>query len=214
MHEDFQLFETLAGADLDLITARALPRTYPRNTVIVTEGDDTSSLYLIESGRVKFYLNDEDGHEVTFGTLGAGGYFGELSVLDRQPRSVSVMTLEPTTLGVISREDFMQALRANPELALRLMTRLASRLRELSDEVRALALTNVYSRVTRVLQRMARDEGDLRRIPERLTHQQIAQMVGSSREMVSRIMKELERGEYIRIDDGKIVLQKPFPRRW
>lgn len=214
MNADFQLFENLAGAEFEAIKAHAVPRNYPANTIIVTEGDDTSSLYLVESGKVKFYLNDEDGNEVMLGKVGAGGYFGELAVLDGAPRSVSVMTLEPTKLAVVSRKDLLQTLRADPEFCLRLLSRLAERLRHLSDEVRSLALTNVYSRITRLLKHLAHSTDGKSEIPERLTHQQIAQMVGSSREMVSRIMKDLQEGEYVIIAGGRIKLNKPFPRRW
>jgi len=214
MLEEFRLFEDLSEAELGQIRQQAVSRTFPKNTVIVSEGDDTTSLYLIESGRVKFFLGDEEGREVILNFQGAGAYFGELALLDSSPRSVSVMTVEPTTLLVVSREDFFACLRSNPEIALKLLGHLAGRLRELSDEVRALALTDVYSRVTRLLERHAEERDGERLVPGRMTHQQISQMVGSSREMVSRIMKELVAGGYLSVDSEGIRLLKPFPKGW
>lgn len=214
MLEEFRLFEDLSEAELAQIRGHAVTRTFPKNTVIVTEGDDTTSLYLIESGKVKFFLSEEDGREVILNIQGAGYYFGELALLDNSPRSVSVMTVEPTSLLVVSRDDFFECLRGNPEICLKLLAHLAGRLRELSDEVRSLALTDVYSRVTRLLERQAEEREGERIVPERMTHQQISQMVGSSREMVSRIMKELVAGGYLSVDKDGIRLLKPFPKGW
>lgn len=214
MAESFQLFEGLDEKALGEIRERATTRKFPKNTIIVTEGDETDSLYLIESGRVKFFLSDEDGNEVILNFQEGGDYFGELSLLDRAPRSVSVMTMEPTTLAVVSRDDFFACLRENPEIALNILTRMASRLRELSDEIRALALSDVYGRVKRLLGRMAQERDDGAVVTEKMTHQQISQMVGASREMVSRIMKDLVNGEYIEADGPHYLLKKPLPRHW
>lgn len=214
MLEEFQLFAGLGEEALREIREHAVVRSYPKNTIIVTEGDDTTSLYLIESGRVKFFLSDESGQEVILNFQQAGDYFGELSLLDGHPRSVSVMTVEPTTLAVVSRDDFFRCLRNNPDVALGLMENMARRLRELSDEVRALALSGVYGRVKRLLTRLSEEREDGEVVVEKMTHQQISQMVGASREMVSRIMKDLVDGGYIQADGPHYLLKKPFPRRW
>lgn len=214
MVEELQLFAALDDKVLEEIRQHAATRKFPKNTIILTEGDETNSLYLVESGRVKFFLSDEDGQEVILNFQEAGDYFGELSLLDGAPRSVSVMTLEPTTLSVVSRDDFFRFLRSQPDIALTLLQNMAVRLRELSDEVRALALSNVYGRVKRLLTRMARERDDGAVVTEKMTHQQISQMVGSSREMVSRIMKDLVNGGYIEPDGNVFLMKKPLPRRW
>lgn len=214
MLEEFQLFAGLDDSVLKEIRERAVTRSFPKNTVIVSEGDETNSLYLIETGRVKFFLSDESGQEVILNFQEAGDYFGELALLDGQPRSVSVMTMEPTTLSVVSREAFFRCLRESPDLALGLLENMARRLRELSDEVRALALSDVYGRVRRLLGRLAEEREDGQVVTEKITHQQISQMVGASREMVSRIMKDLVDGGYIEADGKFYLLKKPFPRRW
>lgn len=214
MLEEFQLFAGLDEKAVREIREHAVTRNFPKNTIIVSEGDETNSLYLIESGRVKFFLSDEDGQEVILNFQEAGDYFGELSLLDNAPRSVSVMTMEPTTLSVVSRDDFFRCLRDNPDIALELLQHMARRLRGLSDEVRALALSDVYGRVKRLLEKMAQERDDGEVVSEKMTHQQISQMVGASREMVSRIMKDLVNGEYIEPDGDVFVLKKPLPRRW
>lgn len=214
MLEEFQLFAGLDETALQEIREHAVIRNYPKNAVIVSEGDDTTSLYLIESGRVKFFLSDEDGNEVILNIQEAGEYFGELALLDGSPRSVSVMTLAPTTLSVVSRDDFFRCLRDNPDISLNILSHMAARLRELSDEVRALALSDVYGRVKRLLERLSEEREDGEVVVEKMTHQQISQMVGSSREMVSRIMKDLVNGAYIEPDGNVYVLKKPLPRRW
>lgn len=214
MVEEFQLFAALDEKTLREIREHAVTRRFPKNTIILSEGDETQSLYLIESGRVKFFLSDEEGQEVILNFQEAGDYFGELSLLDGAPRSVSVMTMEPTTLSVVSRDEFFGYLRTNPDIALSLLQNMAVRMRELSDEVRALALSDVYGRVKRLLTRMARERDDGEIITEKMTHQQISQMVGASREMVSRIMKDLVNGGYIEPEGDVFLMKKPLPRRW
>lgn len=214
MVEEFQLFAALDDETLREIRKHAVTRTYPKDTIVLSEGDASNSLYLIDSGRVKFYLSDEEGQEVILNFQGAGEYFGELSLLDGAPRSVSVMTEEPTTLSVVSRDEFLGYLRSKPDIALELLQNMAVRMRELSDEVRALALSNVYGRVKRLLTRLAQERDDGAIVTEKMTHQQISQMVGASREMVSRIMKDLVNGGYIQAEGDVFLMKKPLPRRW
>jgi CRP/FNR family cyclic AMP-dependent transcriptional regulator len=214
MLQEFRLFSGLSDEELELIQSRAVARNFPKNVIILNEGDETASLYLIQSGRVKFFLSDPDGKEVILNTQGPGEYFGELSLLDGQPRSVSVMTLEPSTLQVVSRDDLFEGLRRNPEVSLKLLRHLSRRLRELSDDVRSLALMDVYGRVVRLLEQLATEEDGLRTVSERLTHQEISQRVGSSREMVSRIMGDLSKGGYLDTSGERVVILKALPRHW
>ena len=214
MLQEFRLFSDLSDEELELIQSRAVARNFPKNAVILNEGDETASLYLIQSGRVKFFLSDADGKEIILNTQGPGEYFGELSLLDGQPRSVSVMTLEPSTLQVVSRDDLFESLRRHPEISLKLLRHLSRRLRKLSDDIRSLALMDVYGRVVRLLEQLAKSEGGVRVVSERLTHQEISQRVGSSREMVSRIMGDLSKGGYVDTSGERIVILKVLPRHW
>ena len=191
---------------------RGAVRSFPNRTVLIQEGDDTNSLFIIVSGRVRVYLSDAEGSEVTLATHGPGEYFGEL-VLDGGPRSASVVTVAPTRCVVIKRDEVQQFLLANPEFSLHLIRDLMRRTRRLTENVRSLALLDVYGRVAKVLLELARDV-DGRRVVDRLTQQDIANRVGASREMVSRILRDLELGGYISRQGGQIVIDRPPPARW
>ncbi len=208
------LFGELAPADLEVIASCAATRTYPKNAVIVTEGDDARCFYLIREGRVKIYVSDEQGREVTLNTQGPGEYFGELSLIDESPRSASIMTLEPTKVQAVSYADFQRCLETHPALAAKLVRGLARRVRDLTELVKNLALNDVYGRISRTLAKLASERDGQLVIERPITHQELANMVGASREMVSRIMRELAIGRYIEIKDKTITIPRPLPRRW
>jgi CRP/FNR family cyclic AMP-dependent transcriptional regulator len=166
------------------------------------------------AGRVKVYAANAAGKEVILNHHGPGEYFGELS-LDGGARSASVMTLEPTMCAVVTGAELREFVVAHPDFAMHLIGRLIGRLRELTQSVKSLALEDVYGRVVGLLQKMAVDGADGRRtVPQRLTQQDIAEYVGSSREMVSRIFKELVAGGYLATDSGHLVLLKTPPAAW
>ena len=194
MLPNIPLFSDLEEAELQTLSSKAVIRHYPRNTIIISEGDVSDSLYCILSGRVKVFLNNEVGKEVILNNQGAGDYFGEMALLDAGPRSASVMTLEDSKISVISKVDFDEFLDQHKEASRKIMCGLVKRLRALTDNVRSLALMDVYGRVARVLLELAVKEGDTLVIKEGLTQQDIANRVGASREMVSRILKELRTG--------------------
>jgi CRP/FNR family cyclic AMP-dependent transcriptional regulator len=206
------LFE-LSAAELRALGKGAPVRTFPKNVVVVSEGDRTDSLYVILSGKVKVFLADEDGRQVTLGTQGPGEYFGEM-VLDGGPRSASIMTLEPSRFAVVSKEAFAAFLAENREFTLRLVKRLIGRARSLTDSVRSLALMDVYGRVARLLLELAVEKDGARVVPEKLTQQEIAERVAASREMVSLILKDLVAGGYISISRKLITVNKEPPKRW
>jgi len=215
MLEKIPLFADLDKAELEFLTRRAVTRQYPRNTILMTEGDYSDSLYCILSGRVKVFLNDDDGKEVILNVQGPGEYFGELALLDSGPRSASVMALEKCKLTVISKADFEDFLAKHETAQKKIMLGMIKRLRALTENVRTLALLDVYGRVARVLLQLARPVGDVLVIKEDLRQQDIANRVGSSREMVSRILKDLRTGGYIEIDENKhIVIKERLPAGW
>jgi CRP/FNR family cyclic AMP-dependent transcriptional regulator len=207
------LFEGLPEAELRALAERTVTRSYPKQAIIVTEGDDSDSLYLILSGRVKVYLADEHGKELILAIQGAGQYFGEM-VLDDQPRSASVITLEPAQFAVLSRADFRAFLLRHPEVALLLIQNLIRLARGLNQKVRNLAMLDVYGRVARILLELAVEQGGKLVIPEKLTQKDIAARVGASREMINRILRDLTTGGYVSMEAGRITINKAPPARW
>jgi CRP/FNR family cyclic AMP-dependent transcriptional regulator len=191
----------------------AIKRTFPKNTIVVSEGDQTDSLYIIVSGRVKIYVSDDKGKEIVLSEAGPGEYFGEM-VLDEGPRSASVMTLEPTEFLVIPGEDFMEFVVKSPEFSLHLILKLIRRVRALTNEVKNLALMDVYGRVARMLLDLAVDRDGMLVIESRPTQQEMANRVGASREMISRILGDLTSGGYIEVERDRITIARALPRAW
>jgi CRP/FNR family transcriptional regulator, cyclic AMP receptor protein len=199
--------------ELRALTAQGVVKSFPKNAVVVSEGDETDSMYVIVAGRVKYYVSDEDGKEVVLGTQGPGGYFGEIA-LDGGPRSASVMTLEPARFAVIPRDKVRDFLRTHPNFSIHLIERLIQRTRTLTESVKSLALMDVYGRVARLLLEMATEEGGKLVVSEKLTQQDIASRVGASREMISKIFKDLTAGGYLSVDRQRITINKTPPRHW
>jgi CRP/FNR family cyclic AMP-dependent transcriptional regulator len=207
------LFSELGDSELTAIANMATTRSLPANSVVVNEGDQTNSLYVINSGKVKIYLADENGKEVMLGISGPGEYFGEM-VLDGGPRSASVMTLEPSKFSIIQKEDLEKYLHNHPEVALSIIKHLINRIRALTENVKSLALLDVYGRFRKLLLDLAIEEDGKMVIKEKLTQKDMANRVGSSREMISRILRELTVGGYIEINQKKISILKTLPSGW
>jgi CRP/FNR family cyclic AMP-dependent transcriptional regulator len=203
---------SLAPEELEELRRKAQVRNLPRQALVVSEGDRTDSLYIILSGKVKVFLA-EDGRQVTLRQLGPGDYFGEM-VLDQGPRSASVMTLEPTSLAMVSRESFEAFIGAHPEFTLRLIKKLIHFTRGLTNSVRSLALLDVYGRVARLLLELAVERDGKRVIPEKLTQREIASRVGASREMIGLILRDLSVGGYISVSGREITINREPPKRW
>jgi len=196
----------------DLVPGGAV-RSYAKNVVIVSEGDMTDSLYVVLSGRVKAFVSDENGREVVVNTIGVGDYFGEL-VLDGGPRAASIMTLEPCRLYVIPQADVERLLGGNPAFAHDLLRKLIGKVRSLTGRVADLALKDVYARLVKFIDENAIEAAGRRTVPERLTQNEIAARIGGSREMVSRILKDLAAGGYVAIESKQIVVLRNLPSHW
>jgi CRP/FNR family cyclic AMP-dependent transcriptional regulator len=189
-------------------------RAYPKNTVFITEGDSSDAVFVVLQGKVKVFVADTEGHEMILDTHGPGEYVGEMA-LDGNPRSASCMTLEPTTFAVVQRDPIREAIRANPDFALEMISKVISRARLATDNVKHLALLDVYGRVARLLLNMAVEiEGGKLQIPDKITQQEIAERVGASRDMVSRIFRDLTLGGYIEVENRIITINKKPPARW
>jgi CRP/FNR family transcriptional regulator, cyclic AMP receptor protein len=208
------IFSQLSDDALRSLASHATIKTYPKNTIVINEGDDTASFHFILSGTVRVYLSDENGKELTLSVDGPGKYFGELALLDDAPRSASVITCEKATCGIISKAEFKAWLNNNPNAPFGIINGLVSKVRTLTDKVRALALSDVYGRLVIELQNMAEDSDDKRIIENRPTQQDLANMIGASREMVSKIFKELIKGDYITIDGKRLIINKKLPSSW
>ena len=202
------------AALLSELAAQGEVRRYRKGTILIHELDVGTTLFIVLSGQVKVYSTDAHDKEITFGVFGAGEYFGEMS-LDGGPRSASVITLEPTVCALVTRTTLLAFIGRQPEFALALLSKVIRRLRMATISARNLAFIDVYGRLTGCLHALAKPQSDgTQRIEERITHQEIASRAGCSREMVSRILKDLENGGYIRIEERRIVLVKKLPARW
>jgi CRP/FNR family cyclic AMP-dependent transcriptional regulator len=198
---------------LKRIADRGGVKKFAANTLIIGEGDTADTLYIILAGRVKVYASNEDGKEVVIALRGPGEYVGEMA-LDGAERSASVMTTEPTTCSVVTAANLRQFIAEHPDFALHLIHRLISRVREATGNVKSLALQDVYGRVVRLLEQLAVPEGAELVVRERLTQQDISERVGSSREMVARVLKELTKGQYLVADSGRITILRKLPSAW
>lgn len=208
----FPAFSDLQEDALQTLFANTAVRTFPKNTVIINEGDRTNSVYLIRSGRVKVFLVSEDGKKVDINVLESGDFFGEM-VLDEGPRSASVVTMVPSQLSVIPQSVFREFVTRNPDFAMRVILKLILRTRGLLKNVKSLALLDVYGRVARILLEQAMLENDNLVIKEKLSAQDIAYRIGASRESVSRILKDLTQGGFIQKDGTRVTIAKTLPPR-
>ncbi len=192
-------------------------KRFAAHTVLVHEDDHSDSIYILLEGRVKVYGSSPTGREIVYNTHGPGEYFGEMTI-DGGPRSASVLTLEPCSCVVVPGAQVRDFLATHPDFALHLIYKLIGLVRRSTHNVKRLALDDVYSRVARLLEEMAlprqAEPGGDRTVPERLTQQDIADRVGASREMVSRIFTQLTQGGYVALEKRQIVLKKKLPAGW
>ena len=199
---------------LRVLAARGTLRAYRKGTLILEEGTHGDTLYVLLAGRVKAFSSDARGREVVYGVYGPGDYFGEMS-LDGGPRSASVIADAACTCAVLTRQTLREHIQAEPEFAFELIARVARRARVATQSARSMALLDVYARVVQLFESLAVTQPDgTRVIAERLTHAEIASRVGCSREMVSRLMKDLERGGYVTPHPGLPTVLRPLPARW
>jgi CRP/FNR family cyclic AMP-dependent transcriptional regulator len=196
------------------LALRGNVRSFRKNSVIINEGELGDALYVLLQGIVKVFATDPDGREIIYGAIGAGDYFGEMS-LDGGPRSASVMTIEPCVCAVVSRASLREHLAEEPEFALNLVGQVIRRARAATETARNMALMDVYGRVVATLESFEGEGSEAAPVELRqITHQAIASRVGASREMVSRLLKDLEKGGYISLGVKRITLQKKLPARW
>jgi CRP/FNR family cyclic AMP-dependent transcriptional regulator len=212
--QDMPLFAGLDRdtlVDLDQVAVR---RKFAKNTVLFSKGDESASVYLIAKGYVRAVISDENGREMVLNQFGPGEFFGEFAMLDGKPRSATAITLENTEVVIIRREDFERIVLSNPDVVLHLLKILLKKLREATERIESLSFLSVYERITRLLSNLAApgENGDI--IEVKLTHRDIATMVGASREMVSKIMKQLFDGGFLAREGKQIKIMKKLPRQF
>ena len=205
------MFQSLGEPDLEALASVARQITAERGELIVSQGSAGESLYIVARGQIRVYLSDETGKEIILGLEGPGAIFGEIAVLDGQPRSASVAAMERTELLMIEGREFRQLLKVHTALSLGVIAALAGMIRKLTDATQGLALQSAYRRLVARLHERAVEEDGQTVIPERLTHQLLADMIGCSREMVSRIMSDLAKGGYLRTEDKRWIIERKLP---
>ena len=211
------LFDGLKDEDLEAITRVTITRSYDKDQVIILAEEEGDALFIISKGQVKVSIVSEDGREVILSLLGEGSVFGELSLLDGKPRSANVVATEDMELYMVRRSDFLQLVYKVPQIAVGLLAELAARLRKTDRKIEGLALLDVTSRISETLLQLADEQGDpsgdgvvLRSRP---THQQLANISGTTRETVSRVLKRLESQGYITCEGRSITILREEHRK-
>jgi len=202
------LLSVLSEDELALLSRVVSRKSYARGSLILGAGDPTDSLYVLISGRIKVFMSDMDGKEVILAILGPNEFVGEMGLIDNSPRSANVVALEPCEVVCISKPDFKRCLSENFDMAMTVMRGLVKRLREADNLIGSLALMDVFGRVARLLLETAEVVNGEKVVTRKLSKQDIARMIGASREMVSRVMKHLQQAGYIEVRGDAIIIRE------
>jgi CRP/FNR family cyclic AMP-dependent transcriptional regulator len=205
------MFGSFPEDQLRTLATMVMRRHAPRGSAIMHAGDPTDSLYVVISGRLKVMMGEADGKEVILSIIGPGEIFGEMGLIDDGPRSASVIAIEPCELLSVTKRAFKKCLVENVEVALAVLRVVVRRLRAADRKIGSLAMLDVYGRVARLLLDMSENVNGQKVVTKRLTKQDIARMVGASREMVSKVMKDLEMSGYFEVRGSTIVLRDTMP---
>jgi len=211
MLREIPLFSRLDDKALGNLEKAAIKRAYPKNTILISKGDKSDQLFVVLKGKLKVAITDASGKEIIMSFLGAGDYFGEMAMIDGESRSATIRTTQASEVLTISRDDFHRTLLSSPDLMFELLKVLARKVRIATDKLESLAFEDVYGRLVKLLIQLARPHEDVWIVEDRLTHQEIANMIGSSREMVTRILKALTSGGYISVDRKRITIKRKLP---
>ena len=206
--KSFHMFQNLSDERLEPVARCAILRSVERGVMVLHAGDRTDNIYFVLSGNLKVLVSDEDGREVILTMIGPGEVFGEMGVLDEDVRSATVLAVSSANLVVMSKGDFKRVMLDNAEVALQITRNLVQRLRQADRKIESLALLDVYGRVARLLLDMAEDVGGQKVVTRKISKQDIAKMIGASREMVSRVMKDLNAHGLIEETGGKVILHE------
>jgi CRP/FNR family cyclic AMP-dependent transcriptional regulator len=200
------LFSGLDEHELEKLSRLAGRKRVERGSTVVRSGDATDSLYVLISGRAKVTNTDEEGREIILAWLGPGEFFGEMGLIDGSPRSANVVAAETCELLFLDKDSLQQCMQENFQVTMKLMKILVLRLREADRKIESLALLDVYGRVARLLLDMSEAVEGHRVVKKKMSKQDMAKMIGASREMVSKFMRDLELSGYIRIENDLVVI--------
>jgi CRP/FNR family transcriptional regulator, cyclic AMP receptor protein len=199
---------------LSELSLRGQLRTYGRGELLIREGEQSDSLYILVTGELKVFTQDDSGRELVYNVMGPGEFFGEL-FLDGGTRSASVKAVRTSICVVVGPTEFRAFLGGYPEFAECLVLKLISRVRHATEQLRAMAMKDVYERATALLNELAVEDGDVRAIDKSITQQEIANRIGATREMVNHIIRELVRGGFlVRDEERRMILAKELPKHW
>ena len=204
------LFSMLTESQAISVADAVVKRRFKRGEVIVEQGKKSNALFILLNGRARVVTADSRGREVILATLQPGDHIGEMSLIDNEPHSATVRAEVQTDLLMLGRIEFARCLPENSSMAYAVMRGLVQRLRHADRKIESLALMDVYGRVARALLEFATETGDGEMlIREKISRQDIAKMVGASREMVSRVMKDLEERGFVQTqENGSIVVKE------
>ncbi|MBI2266155.1 MAG: Crp/Fnr family transcriptional regulator [Armatimonadetes bacterium] len=200
------LFSSLGEEQILLLSRNAVKRGYKKGAILWQKEEKNTGLYVLLAGLLKVVEIHEDGRELTLNIMRPGDSVGEMSLLDGRPHSATVVALEDSECFVIRRDDFLDLFRRNPEIAVSLLNLLAERLRSLSLSATDFKFLDVYHRVARRLLLLCSQSGE-REL--RISHQELANLVGATRENVTRVLDDMEKKEWIRMKKQKILIENP-----
>jgi len=207
------LFSSLKDDELEAIYKLSYTRTCAKDSVILLESEEGDTLFIIISGKVKVTTFSESGKEVIFSILDEGDFFGDMSLMDGKPRSATVISIEDSELRLLRRNDFIKLIEEHPGIALKLLEELTTRLRKADERIESLAILDVTGRVAGILLQLANERGEKTDkgvlIKSRPTHQELANMVGTTRETVTRVLKQLENKKYINMSGKDLHIYDP-----
>lgn len=211
MLERVAIFSNLSPLAIGELEALARRRTFPKNTVVINEGDESDNLYVLLSGKAVALRGDDAGRQLVVNRFGPFDYFGEMSFFDRGARCATVMTKERCEVLMIARNDFLAFVAQHNDILWKVIHALLVKLRKATEQIESLAFLDVYGRLARILIENQDAQGVIR---EKFTQQELADMVGSSRETVSRIFNELEAGGFIQREKGHVTVLKKLPYKF
>jgi len=203
------LFSLLTTDQAQSIADSVVKRRFKRGELIVEQGTKSNALFILLNGRARVLTADTRGREVILAVLQPGDYVGEMSLIDNEPHSATVRAEVQTDMLVLGRSEFSRCLPESSSLSYAILRGLVARLRNADRQIESLALLDVYGRVARTLLDMAEDEKGLKIIRGKVSRQDMAKVVGASREMVSRVMKDLEdKGVIETLENGSVVIKE------
>ncbi len=212
--ENIEFFKGMSTSQLTELAGMMKEVKYKKNTIVINQGDLSRSLFIIIYGRLKVFATDEEGNQTIFSFLNNGDFFGELSLLDDAPRSATVYTLEDCTVLNLDHAKFKDFIDSHPCACWPLFKSLTSRIRSMDETICSLTSRDIYGRLIETLYKQAKENADGVLITQKLTHQDFAEMIGSSREMISRIFKDLKEGGYISVETKQVSILKRLPSQW